>query len=127
VIIVNAAGPQRVLTRYVMYYERSRTHLALDKDAPASRPVSLRVERASPPSAATLSWSRALGGKSVAADFFVVPTVTDALWFVLVILAHDRRRIVHVAVTELALTTPDRFLRGDRCKMSSIDRGGRLS
>ena len=35
----------------------------------------------------------------VAADFFVVPTVTGRLLFVLVILAHDRRRIVHVAVT----------------------------
>ena len=36
----------------------------------------------------------------VAADLFVVPTVTFRLLFVLVILAHDRRRIVHVAVTE---------------------------
>jgi putative transposase len=36
----------------------------------------------------------------VAADFFVVPTVTFRLLFVLVMLAHDRRRIVHVAVTE---------------------------
>ena len=35
----------------------------------------------------------------VAADLFVVPTVTFRLLFVLVILAHDRRRIVHVAVT----------------------------
>jgi len=35
----------------------------------------------------------------MAADFFVVPTVTYRLLFVLVILAHDRRRIVHVAVT----------------------------
>jgi putative transposase len=35
----------------------------------------------------------------VAADFFVVPTVTYRLLFVLVILAHDRRRIVHVPVT----------------------------
>jgi hypothetical protein len=35
-----------------------------------------------------------------AADFFVVPTVTYRLLFVLVILAHERRRIVHVAVTE---------------------------
>lgn len=29
-----------------------------------------------------------------------MPTVTFRLLFVLVILAHDRRRIVHVAVTE---------------------------
>jgi len=36
----------------------------------------------------------------VAADFFVVPTVTYRLLFVLVILAHERRRVVHVAVTD---------------------------
>ena len=36
----------------------------------------------------------------MAADLFVVPTVTFRLLFVLVILAHDRRQIVHVAVTE---------------------------
>src|SRR5262249_34093231 len=40
VIILNAAGLQRILKRYVEYYERSRTHLALDKDAPISRPIS---------------------------------------------------------------------------------------
>jgi putative transposase len=33
------------------------------------------------------------------ADFFVVPTATYRLLFVLVLLAHDRRRIVHIAVT----------------------------
>jgi transposase InsO family protein len=38
-------------------------------------------------------------GQIMAADFFVVPTVTYRLLFVLVILAHHRRRIVHVAVT----------------------------
>ena len=35
-----------------------------------------------------------------AADFFVVPTATCRLLFVLVILAHARRRIMHVAVTD---------------------------
>ena len=35
-----------------------------------------------------------------AADFFVVPTATYRLLFGLVLLAHDRRRIVHVAVTD---------------------------
>jgi putative transposase len=34
-----------------------------------------------------------------AADFFVVPTASYRLLFVLVILAHERRRIVHLAVT----------------------------
>jgi putative transposase len=36
----------------------------------------------------------------MAADLFVVPTITFRLRFVLVILGHDRRRIVHVAITE---------------------------
>jgi transposase InsO family protein len=40
VIILTAAGLERVLTAYVAYYQRSRTHLALDKDAPATRTVS---------------------------------------------------------------------------------------
>lgn len=39
-------------------------------------------------------------GQLMAADFFVVPTATGRLLFVLVILAHERRRIVHVAVTD---------------------------
>ena len=38
-------------------------------------------------------------GQIVAADFFVVPTATYGLLFVLVFLTHDRRRIRHVAVT----------------------------
>ena len=49
-------------------------------------------------------WRSFLGnhvGQIMAADFFVVvPTVTYRLLFVLVILAHDRRRIVHVAITD---------------------------
>ena len=36
----------------------------------------------------------------VALDFFTVPTVTCRVLFVLVILAHERRRIVHFHVTE---------------------------
>jgi transposase InsO family protein len=35
----------------------------------------------------------------MAADFFVVPTATGRLLFVLVMLPHHRRRVVHVAVT----------------------------
>jgi putative transposase len=51
----------------------------------------------------------------MAADLFVVPTVTFRLLFVLVILAHDRRRIVHVALTAHPTTawTP-RYLIHDR-------------
>ena len=36
----------------------------------------------------------------MAADLFVVPTVTFRLLFVLVILGHDCRRIIHAAVTD---------------------------
>ena len=36
----------------------------------------------------------------VTLDFFVVPTVTYKVLFVLLILAHHRRRVVHVNVTE---------------------------
>jgi transposase InsO family protein len=35
-----------------------------------------------------------------AADFFVVPTARCRLLFVLLILAHERRRVVHIAVTD---------------------------
>jgi transposase InsO family protein len=35
----------------------------------------------------------------VSADFFVVPTITFRVLFVLVILSHDRRRPIHFAVT----------------------------
>jgi putative transposase len=54
---------------------------------------------AAPPSQ---SWRTFLANhveQIVAADFFVVPTATCRLLFVLVLLAHERRRIVHVAVT----------------------------
>ena len=36
----------------------------------------------------------------VALDFFVVPTVTHKVLFVLLILAHERRRVVHFNITE---------------------------
>jgi transposase InsO family protein len=38
-IILNAAHLRRVLKAYVDYYNNDRTHLALDKDTPDSRPV----------------------------------------------------------------------------------------
>ena len=38
-------------------------------------------------------------GSTVAIDFFSVPTLTCRILFVFVVLAHDRRRILHVNVT----------------------------
>jgi transposase InsO family protein len=55
VIVMNAAGLHRVLREYVSYYMRSRTHLALDKDTPCSRPVT-------PPSAGRIVTIPEVGG-----------------------------------------------------------------
>src|SRR6266849_2774646 len=55
--------------------------------------------RRQPPSQTWRTFLRNHVGQIVAADFFVVPTVTCRLVFVLVLIAHDRRHIRHVAVT----------------------------
>jgi putative transposase len=55
--------------------------------------------RRQPPSQTWRTFLRNHVGQIVAADFFVVPTATYRLLFVLVLLAHDRRRIRHFAVT----------------------------
>jgi transposase InsO family protein len=39
VIVLNDTGLRRVLKSYFDYYEQSRTHLSLGKDAPISRPI----------------------------------------------------------------------------------------
>src|SRR5215469_16171483 len=39
VIVLNETGLRRILKSYFDYYERTRTHLSLDKDAPISRPA----------------------------------------------------------------------------------------
>ncbi len=39
VIIFNERHLHRVLSSYLDYYHRSRTHLALDKDCPEGRPI----------------------------------------------------------------------------------------
>jgi len=72
---------------------------------PRSRSASPRwrtyiVRRRRPPSQTWRTFLANHIGQIVAADFFVVPTATGRLMFVLVILAHARRRIVRVAVTE---------------------------
>jgi transposase InsO family protein len=53
-----------------------------------------------PPSQTWRTFLRNHIGQIAAADFFVVPTATCRLLFVLVILAHERRRVVHVCVTD---------------------------
>src|SRR6266446_4571658 len=58
------------------------------------------VRRRRPPSQTWRTFLANHVGQIVAADFFVVPTATGRLLFVLVMLAHERRRLVHVAVTD---------------------------
>ena len=56
------------------------------------------VRRRKPPSQ---TWRTFLANHTqdmVSSDFFLVPTVFFRVLFVFVILSHDRRRIVHVAV-----------------------------
>lgn len=51
------------------------------------------------------TWRTFLGNHRkdmVSSDFFVVPTVFFRVFFVFVILSHDRRRPAHVAVTEIS-------------------------
>jgi putative transposase len=57
------------------------------------------VRQRRPPSQTWRTFLRNHIDQIVAADFFVVPTATYRLLFVLVLLTHDRRRIRHVAVT----------------------------
>jgi putative transposase len=58
------------------------------------------VRRRRPPSQTWRTFCANHVGQIMATDFFVVPTATYRLLFVLVILAHERRRVVHVAVTD---------------------------
>src|SRR6266481_6143578 len=42
VVIINERHLRRVLSSYVDYYQRTRTHLSLDKDCPDRRPIQSR-------------------------------------------------------------------------------------
>ena len=57
------------------------------------------VRRRRPPSQTWRTFLTNHVHQIVATDFFVVPTATYRLLFVLVVLAHDRRRVMHTAVT----------------------------
>jgi putative transposase len=72
----------------------------------------------------------------VSVDFFTVPTATFRVLFVLVVLAHQRRRVIHFMVTEHLTagwtgqqmveafpedTAPPRYLLRDRDKIYGCD------
>ncbi len=59
-----------------------------------------RVRSPKPPSPTWKSFLYNHVKELVSIDFFMVPTLDFKVLFVLVILAHDRRRVVHFHVTE---------------------------
>jgi transposase InsO family protein len=59
-----------------------------------------RVRLRKPPSPTWKTFLRNHVKDLIALDFFVVPTVTHTVLFVLLILAHERRRVVHFHITE---------------------------
>jgi putative transposase len=91
----------RTMSRSNALWGAPRIHgelLKLGVDVSQSAVAKYMVRRSGAPSQ---TWRTFLANhleQIAAADFFVVPTATCRLLFVLVILAHDRRRIVHVAV-----------------------------
>ena len=93
----------RTMSQTNPFWGAPRIHgelLKLGMDVSQATVAKYMVRRRQPPSQ---TWRTFLGnhiGQVMAADFFVVPTATCRLLFVLVILAHERRRVVHVAVTD---------------------------
>jgi hypothetical protein len=73
--------------------------LKLGVDVSQATVAKYMAHRTTPPSQSWRSFLTNHLRQIAAADFFVVPTATCRLLFVLVILRHERRRIAHVAVT----------------------------
>jgi putative transposase len=75
--------------------------LKLGVNASQATVAKYMARRRRPPSQTCRTFLANHLGQIAAADFFVVPTATCRLLFVLVILAHERRRVVHVAITTI--------------------------
>jgi len=97
-------------------------------DLPQSTVAKYMVRRRKPPSATWRAFLRNHIRDIVATDFFVVPTVRNQILFVFLVLAHERRRVLHFNVTAYPTaewtaqqvveafpwTDPPRFLLRDR-------------
>lgn len=83
---------------------RLQAELGLLGHKVAEATVAKYLTRARPRKPSSPTW-RAFwknhAGTLASMDFFVVPTVTFRLLYVLVILSHDRRRVVHCNVTRV--------------------------
>jgi putative transposase len=68
-------------------------------DLPGSTVAKYMVFRRKPPSATWRAFLKNHVREIVATDFFVVPTVRNQILFVFLVLAHERRRVLHFNVT----------------------------
>jgi putative transposase len=68
-------------------------------DLPRSTLAKYMVRRRQPPSATWRAFLKNHIREIVAADFLVVPTVRNQILFVFLVLAHERRRVLHFNVT----------------------------
>jgi putative transposase len=68
-------------------------------DLPRSTVAKYMVRRWRPPSATWRAFLKNHIREIVATDFFVVPTVKNQVLFVFLVLAHERRRVLHFNVT----------------------------
>jgi transposase InsO family protein len=81
----------------------ARTHgelLNLGIDVSEATVSKYMVKRRGPQSQTWRTFLENHGKEIIALDFFTVPSATFRILFVLIILSHDRRRILHVNVTE---------------------------
>jgi hypothetical protein len=77
IVIFNERHLRRVLSSYVDYYQRTRTHLSLDKDCPDLRPIQPpRMEKSSP-SRKSLACITATNGSLL--DLHQLPLTNDGL------------------------------------------------
>jgi putative transposase len=97
-------------------------------DLPHSTVAKYMVRRRKPPSATWRAFLKNHVQEIVATDFFVVPTVRNQILFVFLVLAHERRRVLHFNVTAyptaewtaqqiveaFAWTDPPKYLLRDR-------------
>jgi putative transposase len=93
----------RTMSRANPLWGAPRIHgefLKLGLDVSQASVAKYMVRRDKPPSQTCRTFLANHLQQIAAADFFVVPTGTCRLLFVLVILAHERRRVVHIAVTD---------------------------
>ena len=68
-------------------------------DLPHSTVAKYMVRRRKPPSATWRAFLKNHIREIIATDFFVVPTVKNQILFVFLVLAHERRRVLHFNVT----------------------------